>query len=86
MLHNLVFSVSISRMVVRRYSLSTAAATTISTASTPVPSSLKPLRVPHVDSQVLLGMSEPELQQLAIKLGQVEIRTLEKKSRVKSLS
>ncbi|CAH8364154.1 unnamed protein product [Eruca vesicaria subsp. sativa] len=75
MLQNLVFSVPISRMVVRRYSLSTAAAAaTISTATTAVPSlkpaSSKPVRTPHVDSQVLLGMSEPELQQLAIKLGQ----------------
>ncbi|CAH2058707.1 unnamed protein product [Thlaspi arvense] len=75
MLQNLVFSVPISRMmVVRRHSLSTAAAAAISTATTAVPSpkptSVKPVRAPHVDSQVLLGMSEPELQQLAIKLGQ----------------
>ncbi|CAN6824161.1 unnamed protein product [Brassica oleracea var. botrytis] len=73
MLHNLVFTVPISRMVVHRYSLSTTAAA-ISTATTAVPSmkpaSSKPARAPHVDSQVLLGMSEPELQQLAIKLGQ----------------
>nr|VDD05241.1 unnamed protein product [Brassica oleracea] len=76
MLHNLVFTVPISRMVVHRYSLSTSAAA-ISTATTAVPSmkpaSSKPARAPHVDSQVLLGMSEPELQQLAIKLGQGEI-------------
>ncbi|KAH0925057.1 hypothetical protein HID58_017313 [Brassica napus] len=73
MLHNLVFTVPISRMVVRRYSITTTAAA-ISTATTAVPSlkpaSSKPARAPHVDSQVLLGMSEPELQQLAIKLGQ----------------
>ncbi|ESQ52648.1 hypothetical protein EUTSA_v10016689mg [Eutrema salsugineum] len=68
MLQNLVFSVPISRMVVRRHSLATAAAA-ISTATAAVPSA-KPARTPHVDSQVLLGMSEPELQQLAIKLGQ----------------
>ncbi|CAG7874153.1 unnamed protein product [Brassica rapa] len=69
MLHNLVFTVPISRMVVRRYSLSTSAAA-ISTVPSLKPASSKPPRAPHVDSQVLLGMSEPELQQLAIKLGQ----------------
>ncbi|KAG2326370.1 hypothetical protein Bca52824_009098 [Brassica carinata] len=70
MLQNLVFTVPISRMVVRRYSLSTTAtAAAISTAMTAVKPP-KPVRAPHVDSQVLLGMSEPELQQLAIKLGQ----------------
>lgn len=73
MLHNLVFSVPISRMVVRRYSLSTtAAAAAISTTATTSVNPPKPVRTPHVDSQVLLGMSEPELQQLAIKLGQVK--------------
>ncbi|KAL0720737.1 hypothetical protein Bca4012_035336 [Brassica carinata] len=72
MLQNLVFTVPISRMVVRRYSLSTTAtAAAISTAMTAVKPP-KPVRAPHVDSQVLLGMSEPELQQLAIKLGQVK--------------
>lgn len=73
MLHNLVFSAPISRMVVRRYSLSTtAAAAAISTTATTAVNPPKPVRAPHVDSQVLLGMSEPELQQLAIKLGQVK--------------
>ncbi|KAF2601656.1 hypothetical protein F2Q70_00024753 [Brassica cretica] len=70
MLHNLVFTVPISRMVVRRYSLSTTAAAISTAVPSLKPASSKPARAPHVDSQVLLGMSEPELQQLAIKLGQ----------------
>ncbi|XP_010505646.1 PREDICTED: uncharacterized protein LOC104782422 [Camelina sativa] len=71
MLQNLVFSVPISRMVVRRHSFATAfaaAATTV--VPSPKPASTKPARTPHIDSQVLLGMTEPELQQLAINLGQ----------------
>lgn len=76
MLQNLVFSVPISRMVVRRHSSLATAVAAISTATTAVPSPkpvcAKPARTPHVNSQVLLGMSEPELQQLAIKLGQVK--------------
>jgi len=74
MLQNLVFSVPISRMVVRRHSLATtfsAAATTV--VPSPKPVSAKPARTPHVDSHVLIGMSEPELQELAINLGQVKI-------------
>ena len=74
MLHNLVFTVPISRMVVRRYSLSTTAAAISTAVPSLKPASSKPARAPHVDSQVLLGMSEPELQQLAIKLGQVKIQ------------
>lgn len=30
-----------------------------------------PSRAPHADPRVLLGMSEPELQQLAVDFGQV---------------
>ncbi|CAH8265325.1 unnamed protein product [Arabidopsis lyrata] len=69
MLQNLVFSVPISRMVVRRHSLAIAAVATTVVPS-PKPASAKPARTPHVDSHVLIGMSEPELQQLAINLGQ----------------
>ncbi|CAN8287162.1 unnamed protein product [Cochlearia groenlandica] len=72
MLQNIVFSVPISRMmVVRRHSFSTvAAAAAITIAPSSKSTTAKPIRAPHVDSQVLLGMSEPELQELAIKLGQ----------------
>lgn len=79
MLQNLVFSVPISRMVVRRHSLAIAAAATTVVPS-PKPASAKPGRTPHVDSHVLIGMSEPELQQLAINLGQVKIWFLQIKS------
>ena len=34
---------------------------------------LSPTRVAHVDSHVLLGMSEQELQQLSLDLGQVTL-------------
>lgn len=50
-----------------------AAATSINTTQSP-PSHVSPARVPLSDSRVLLGMSEQELQQLALDLGQQSYR------------
>lgn len=44
-------------------------ARTVASAAAAVAS--PPSRAPHADPRVLLGMSEPELQQLAVDFGQV---------------
>ncbi|OVA16513.1 Ribosomal RNA large subunit methyltransferase RlmN/Cfr [Macleaya cordata] len=62
---------------VRSRSISISATRTAS-VSVPVPSTPAPAptltRAPHIDSHVLLGMSEPDLQQLATDFGQQKYR------------
>lgn len=63
-----VCSVPLARAVRRPRSLTVLSSRSLSTSS---PAS--PHRTSHVNPNVLLGMSEPELQQLAVDLGQVRV-------------